>query len=39
MKNPFEGIPKSGEIITSKKIMCNIPLDGNLPQNWNRNKE
>ncbi len=37
--NPFSGIPENGEIITSEKVMCNIPLDGNLPQNWARNKE
>ena len=39
MKNPFKGIPESGELITNKKVMCNIPLDGNLPQNWDRNKK
>ena len=35
----FKDIPEDGEIITSKKVKCNIPLDGNLPQNWVRSKE
>ena len=33
------GIPESGDLITSKNVECNIPLDGYLPQNWSRTKE
>ena len=39
LENPFGGIPESGELVTSKKVKCKIPLDGYLPQNWSRNKE
>ena len=35
----FYGIPKTGELITSKKVECTIPLDRCLPQNWSRFKE
>ena len=37
--NIFKGIPANGDLITSKKVLCNIPLDGYLPQNWSRNKQ
>ena len=35
----FNAISKSGDLITSKNLECNIPFDGYLPQNWTRNKE
>ena len=35
----FRGIPETGELITSKKVKCRIPLDGCLPPNWSRYKE
>ena len=35
----FYGIPQTGELITRKNIICNIPLDGCLPKNWQRIKE
>ena len=35
----FSGIPKNGDFVTNKNVICNIPLDGFLPQNWSRNKE
>ena len=35
----FSGIPESGDLVLSKNRICNIPLDGYLPQNWSRNKE
>ena len=37
--NYFQGLPENGDLITSKTVPCNIPLDGYLPQNWTRNKE
>ncbi len=37
--NIFTGIPESGELILKKDLICNIPLDGNIPQNWARIKE
>ena len=37
--NIFKGIPETGELITKKDQICNIPLDGYLPHNWTRNKE
>ena len=38
-RNYFQGLPENGDLITSKTVPCNIPLDGYLPQNWTRNKE
>ena len=35
----FSGLPKNGDFITNKNVICNIPFDGFLPQNWSRNKE
>ena len=35
----FKGIPENGELINKKVPKCNIPLDGYLPSNWDRNKE
>ena len=35
----FNGVPENGELIMSKKVKCNIPLDGYLPSNWDRHKE
>ena len=35
----FYNISRTGDLITSKNVICNIPLDGYLPQNWSRNKE
>ena len=35
----FNGIPENGELIMSKKVQCNLPIDGYLPSNWTRNKE
>ena len=35
----FSYIPENGDLITSKNVICNIPLDGYLPQNWSRTKE
>ena len=37
--NIFKGIPSNGELIMSKKVECNIPLDGYLPTTWTRIKE
>ena len=35
----FKGIPENGDLVTKEKVICNIPLDGYLPQNWSRNKQ
>ena len=37
--NIFRGVPENGILINKKGITCNIPLDGYLPQSWDRSKE
>ena len=37
--NIFNGAPPSGYLITSKNVICNIPLEGVLLKNWSIEKE
>ena len=35
----FYGIPQNGDLIKSKNVECNFPLDRYLPKNWSINSE
>ena len=35
----FRDVPENGVLINKKGVKCNIPLDGYLPQSWDRSKE